>query len=194
MKSGLPLRKKILYYGLMLLLTLLVLEGMARLAYYAAYGQGYGGGLDRPVRIPPPPITFQQTPETAARPVDPGTIRHPFYGYSGRSPSIPLNAMPPRLRPEDTVVIALLGGSVANQVQPFLREALSRWFAAQNLPQQPLVIDLTLGGGKQPQQALMIANILLLGGEFDLVVNLDGFNELSMSQQELKLRGRAIFI
>ena len=44
----LPFRKKVLYYGLMLLLTLLASEGMARIAYYAAYGVGVwqrrGGG------------------------------------------------------------------------------------------------------------------------------------------------------
>ena len=56
-KSGLLIRKKILYYGLMLVLTLLVLEGMARLAYYAAYGAGYGGGpaADPDNLTPPPP-------------------------------------------------------------------------------------------------------------------------------------------
>jgi len=40
----LPLPKKILYYGIMLLLTLLAVEGMARLAYYLAFAQGYDGG------------------------------------------------------------------------------------------------------------------------------------------------------
>ena len=54
-KATLPFRRKILYYGLMLLLTLLVLEGMGRLAYYAAYGQGYGrGGSADPVDFTPP--------------------------------------------------------------------------------------------------------------------------------------------
>ena len=55
-------RKKALYYGLMLFLTLLALEGMARLSYYAAYGQWYGGGrLEMPEHITPPPpsITLQ---------------------------------------------------------------------------------------------------------------------------------------
>ena len=53
-----PFRKKALYYGLMLLLTLLVIEGMTRLAYYAAYGQGYSGGRADEINdiTPPPPI------------------------------------------------------------------------------------------------------------------------------------------
>lgn len=42
----------------MLVLTLLSIEGMARLAYYAAYGPEYGGGaadvLDN-LTLPPPP-------------------------------------------------------------------------------------------------------------------------------------------
>ena len=55
-ESGLSFRKKALYYGLMLFLTLLALEGMAWLAYCAAYGQWYGRGrLETPKHITPPP-------------------------------------------------------------------------------------------------------------------------------------------
>ena len=53
-----PFRKKALYYGLMLVLTLLLIEGMSRLAYYAAYGQGYGSsevGVPDNLTPPPPP-------------------------------------------------------------------------------------------------------------------------------------------
>ena len=63
-----PFRKKILYYGLMLFLTLLALEGMARLAYYAAYGQGYSGGRsDETNDIPPPPPKFIRIFQTFGR-------------------------------------------------------------------------------------------------------------------------------
>lgn len=55
MKSGLSFRKKTLYYGLMLALTLLVIEGLARIAYYVAYGPGYGGGGAELTDITPPP-------------------------------------------------------------------------------------------------------------------------------------------
>ena len=190
-KAALPFRRKILYYGLMLLLTLLAIEGMARLAYYAAYGTGYGGGaadgpdnLAPPCPPPPPPVIGAPPLETNQKRTIAGNITHPFYGYSYRSPSNALNAMPPRQGREDTVVIALLGGSVANQVYPFFQKAVNRWFAANSRPRQPLVLDLTLAGSKQPQQALMIANNLLLGGEFDLIVNLDGFNEVDGSVKD----------
>ena len=86
--------------------------------------------------------------------------------------------MPPRPRREDKVVIGLLGGSVATQVRPFLQSALNRWFDARKLPRQPVVLNLAMGGAQQPQQTLIVAHILLLGGEFDLLVNLDGVNEM----------------
>ena len=172
-----PFRRKILYYGIMLLLTLLVLEGMARLAYYAAYGTGYGGGLADPINLTPPPVPVvsPDSPEY----FEPRWIMHPFYGSTAGSPRHDLNAMPPRQRRADTVVVGLLGGSVAADVKPYLEVALERWFAAKELPRRPAVFDLALGGSKQPTQTMIVTNTLLLGGEFDLIVNLDGFNELN---------------
>ena len=163
-KPALSIPKKLAYYGIMLLLTLLALEGLARLAYYLAFDQGYGGG---------------RAVAAAAEPAAAATEhrwRHPFYAYIPPDPWADLNLMPPPER-NDTVVIALLGGSVANEVAPYLRRAVYRYFSANALPRRPLVLALTFGGMKQPQQFAVAANTLLLGGHFDLLVNLDGFNE-----------------
>ena len=48
----------------MLALTLLAIEGMARIAYYAAYGTGYGGGAaaDPNNLTPPPPSLIKVLP------------------------------------------------------------------------------------------------------------------------------------
>ena len=164
--------KRVLFYGLLTLLTLLAIEGMARIAYYAAYGQGYGSG--------PPELPGDLSPSND-RAADPWQLRHPFYGHTRSSPYHALNAMPPQQRREDLVVIGLLGGSVAEQVQPALQSALNRYFAANNQPRQPVVLALANNGVKQPQQAIIIANTLLLGGEFDIIVNLDGLNEIARS-------------
>ena len=155
----------------MLFLILLALEGMARIAYYAAYGQGYGGGGAEVPAADTPPLLDQAT--------HPWQIRHPFYVHTWNFPEQDLNAMPPRQRRADTVVIGLLGGSVAENLQPFLQRALNRSFAANNLPRQPVVLRWAVARAKQPRQAVIVANTLLLGGEFDLLVNLDGRNEIA---------------
>ena len=173
-----PFRKKVLYYGLLLFLTLLALEGMARIAYYAAYGEGYGkSGAAALLNSDAPP----QPPDYATAPALPKRINHPFYGYTRDLPEHSLNDMPPWQRREDTVVIGLLGGSVARDAQPFFQEALNRHFTANRWPRRPVVRDLTIICGKQPQQAIIVAHQLLLGGEFDLLVNLDGRNEIVCS-------------
>ena len=177
-KAVLPFPKKILYYALMLLLTLLAVEGMARLAYYAAYGQGYGGGADAAGDVAPLPAL------DAANAFKPRvTMRHPFYAYGHRPAFDDMNETPPRQRRADTIVVGLLGGSVAEDVEPYLQDALSRWFAANHPPRQPIVRRLAIGTAKQPQQTIIVAHTLLLGGEFDLLVNLDGFNEMTLSAQ-----------
>ena len=168
----------------MLLLTLLAIEGMARLGYYVAYGPEYGGGGAEG----PDNLTSLLPPDT----IDdfaPARISHPFYGNIPNLPFHDLSAMPPRLRQEDTVVIGLLGGSVAKETQPFLQRALNRWFVANNEPRQPVVLGLANPGSRQPQQTLMVAHTLLLGGEFDLIVNLDGRNEVTRSVSQSREEG-----
>ena len=118
LKTALPFHKKILYYGLMLFLTLLALEGMAHLAYYAAYNQWYGDG---PSELPADYITPTPHQNPTDRRANPWFIRHPLYGYTRNLPYHDLNAMPLRQRRADTAVIGLLGGSVARDVQPYLR-------------------------------------------------------------------------
>ena len=138
-------------------------------------------------KCPPPlsQLTYAQTP----RPATPERLYHPFYGYTEHSyRERGLNAMPPRQGREDTVVIGLLGGSVARNVHPALERALRGWFAANRRPREPVVFKLAFAGQKQPQQTIIIANTLLLGGEFDLIVNLDGFNEVAVGPEHSLLK------
>ena len=174
------LRKKILFYALLLLLTLAAVEGMARIAWYLAYGGGY--------QVPAPPDSLADTDPNAgvgrAEFREGGAARHsqtlqPFYGYTNPSPAHNLNAMPPPQTGGDTVVIALLGGSVAGQLTPYFRQAVEQYFAEQELPRQPIVLELAQGRAKQPQQLHTVSYALTMGGGFDFIVNLDGYNELA---------------
>lgn len=101
------------------------------------------------------------------------------WGYEDTAP-------PLRKRGDNQVVVAILGGSVAAQ---FASGAKDRLAAA--LTEDPRFrgrqfdfVHLAIGGYKQPQQLMQITYLLTLGGEFDLVLNLDGFNEVALSIAE----------
>ncbi len=165
----------------MLLLTLLAVEGMARLAYYLAFDQGYGGAADQDAGGGLAALAADVPAAEPAAAFNRARVRHPFYAYTHPDPWAGLNEMPPRPESDDTVVIALVGGSVAEQVQTYLQRAVYRYFIANELPRRPTVLALADGAMKQPSQLAVAANTLLLGGHFDLLVNLDGFNEIYFS-------------
>jgi hypothetical protein len=50
-------------------------------------------------------------------------------------------------------------------------------------------IRTALGGYKQPQQLLILAYLLASGAQFDLIVNLDGYNEVVLTALDLGPRG-----
>lgn len=85
-------------------------------------------------------------------------------------------------RASDTVIVGLFGGSVAYAfpglgIGPFREElARSPRFAGKKI----VLVPLALPGYKQPQQLMTETYFLMLGAEFDLVINLDGFNELTL--------------
>jgi hypothetical protein len=46
------------------------------------------------------------------------------------------------------------------------------------------VVKATIGGYKQPQQLMALNWFMALGGEFDIVINLDGFNDVALPALE----------
>lgn len=80
------------------------------------------------------------------------------------------------------VVIGVLGGSVARnlatlgQILEGALEASPR-FSGRDV----VVLSLATGGFKQPQQLNTLNFFLALGAHFDLVINLDGFNEVVLT-------------
>ena len=103
--------------------------------------------------------------------------------YTDGSGASDLNQVPPPRRQDGVVLIGLLGGSVSRDVADAFRSALAAWFRDNGIPARPVVLGLAYGGVKQPQQVMQIANTLSLGGEYDIIVNLDGYNELVLSHQ-----------
>ncbi len=158
----------------MAVMTLLVIEGMAQAAYLIAYGEFNGGGPSRP----------QPTVGDAAEDVElfptAGFERaeHPYYGYTRVEADHVSNRVPPPRRQDGVVLIGLVGGSVGQRVTAAFANALAVWFRDNGIPLRPVVLGLAGPAMKQPQQVMQISNTLSLGGEYDIIVNLDGYNEL----------------
>lgn len=78
------------------------------------------------------------------------------------------------------LIVGVTGGSVAHGMLMYAEGYLKR--ALRSLPQyrdrEVVVVAMSMGGYKQPQQLMSLAYLLGLGGEFDLLINIDGFNEL----------------
>jgi len=89
---------------------------------------------------------------------------------------------PLQKKSQDKIIIALFGGSVANQLFDTSKDILISELkkSPQFKNKQIEILCLALSGYKQPQQLLALNYLLSLGAEFDVIVNLDGFNEVAL--------------
>ncbi|MBE9184981.1 hypothetical protein IQ270_09710 [Microcoleus sp. LEGE 07076] len=89
-------------------------------------------------------------------------------------------------------IIGIFGGSVANNfaVDEYVTQRLSKKLKSypEFANKQIVVLNFGNGGYKQPQQLLILNYFLALGQELDLVINIDGFNEVALSN--LNNKGR----
>ncbi|HUQ69121.1 MAG TPA: hypothetical protein VM165_06350 [Planctomycetaceae bacterium] len=89
-------------------------------------------------------------------------------------------------RQPGTKIVGVVGGSVSLQMT-WLSEAAFR----DELQRHPLfqgqkirIVRLAMSGYKQPQQLMSLSYLLALGGEFDYVINIDGFNEIALAVED----------
>ncbi|MDA8018737.1 MAG: hypothetical protein MPN21_14945 [Thermoanaerobaculia bacterium] len=78
---------------------------------------------------------------------------------------------------EEDFVVGIFGGSVAAQMAIFGGDILVNQLEERDVGRVRLV-NGAAGGFKQPQQLMVFSQMLLLGVPFDVVVNLDGLNEI----------------
>ncbi len=92
---------------------------------------------------------------------------------------------------EEDFVVGVLGGSVAAHLVivagDHLRSAIEERFP--HLEGRVVVLNLGGGGYKQPQQVMTLVEMSLLGVELDLVLNVDGFNEVVFGAMNAHERG-----
>lgn len=89
----------------------------------------------------------------------------------------------PYIPKKDEFIIGIFGGSVAHwfklQGSQKLIEHLSQYQLFHN--KKIKIISFAQGGFKQPQQLQILSYFLAIGQHFDFVINIDGFNEVALS-------------
>ncbi|HVW00906.1 MAG TPA: hypothetical protein VHB77_11225 [Planctomycetaceae bacterium] len=183
-RRKLSLRKRIGFNIVLFVLVLACVEGISLLALAMRFG-GWAEAahdLDAALRA-----DIHASPHEV-----PEDVLHPYLGWVRRPPS-PRKAdygkvndwgfydphSPFHRRSPDKLIIAVMGGSVAEELgrhvgslERAVRES-PRW-AHRKIE----FVHLALEGYKQPQQLATINYLLALGAQFDVVVNLDGYNEM----------------
>jgi hypothetical protein len=117
---------------------------------------------------------------------DPPVVVHPYFGYIANPDSPAVNEYgffydPPLVKPDpDTFTVAIFGGSLADQVFYMATDTLIRRLQERHVAdgKKIHVVSTALGGYKQPQQLNVLSYMLARGAAYDVVVNLDGYNEI----------------
>lgn len=122
-------------------------------------------------------------------------VLHPYFGFVAdphqNNPELRVsdfgflfgdNASPIVKRSPGKVIVGLFGGSFSKFCYFPLKSILDRHSPA--LGKEFTVINFATDGYKQPQQSMILNYLLALGAEFDIVINLDGFNEVSLPPSE----------
>jgi len=201
-----PLRRRLAFAALLALLVLFVAEVGGALAWWAMTGDWFtwSGAQQARREVLADDAAARADDEgdddgereqrAAQRAANRGSVVHPFLGFVSDADLGPVagfpvtrygfldDAPPLPTRAPDRFVVALTGGSLALQLALYAEDVLIA-----ELQKSPLVagrevevVRLALGGWKQPQQLFAAQLSWLRGGEFDLLLNLDGFNEVAL--------------
>lgn len=196
---------------IVVIITFLLLEGVGLYFYYQKHERIYyieaekaetvasqDGSTDRVLKtrqILHPYLGFVFRPSLPmSRVADPKRIRRLLDGKESGSSWTNLSAnnhgffsefnYPHEKENQRELTIGIFGGSVAHwfalQGAERLKNALQdhSFFRGRNI----VVLNYSQGGFKQPQQVQALSYFLTVGQKFDLVVNIDGFNEMALSR------------
>lgn len=99
------------------------------------------------------------------------------YGFARMDEDIPH-------RGPDRLVVGVTGGSVALELCRQGGETLKRKLQ-EAFPGRSVVLNcMAVQGYRQPQQVMVLTYFQFLGAQFDVVINLDGFNEVALAPTE----------
>ncbi len=80
------------------------------------------------------------------------------------------------------IVVGVFGGSFAHGLTRGGLEPITRRLSGLErfAGREVVVLDIAMGSFKQPQQLMALCYFLVLGAHFDVVINVDGFNEVAL--------------
>ena len=169
-------------------INVVVFVALAELAAVAFYFFQHGAFFYTAQRAVPAPL-----PETARGELS-GDVLHPYFGPIHRPGIRPetnnigfgsKQAFPYTRKNDRELLVGIFGGSVArafcDRGAPRLVSTLQRDPSLAGREIVPLCFSHE--GYKQPQQLIVLAYFLSLGQQFDLVINIDGFNEVALGSR-----------
>lgn len=112
---------------------------------------------------------------------------HPYFGFI-TPPSYA--ELPIKKTSKDQFIIGIFGGSVAQQFCDYEFQHRVVTKRLQSLPEfqnrEIVLVKFANQAHKQPQQLLTLNYFLSVGQELDMVINIDGFNEVALSYLNYK--------
>lgn len=121
-------------------------------------------------------------------------VIHPYFGFvpdpnrNGKTPISDFGFVsgkdtnPIMKRSRDKTIIGVFGGSFAEGTYRSANALLKECLESTN--KEIIILNFSTGGYKQPQQLLILTYLLGLGAEFDVIINIDGFNEVALPPAE----------
>lgn len=111
---------------------------------------------------------------------------HPFVGYVADPTVVPTthalgfdgSTDPVQTRGSDTTIVAILGAEAAATFVRVGMPSVRKRCASEHV-EGLVVVNLAREGYKQPQPLMALSYILALGGAFDVVVNIDGWEDIT---------------
>lgn len=120
-----------------------------------------------------------------------GYVHDPFhtedrslYGFQDYGPHIDKNPIP--TKEANVITIGVFGGSFAGGTAIYAREKVLDAIEQSGLfgRKEVELYNFALPGYKQPQQLMTLSFLLSIGAHFDIVINIDGFNEVALPKPE----------
>lgn len=202
-------RRKAIYFGSTLLILYGLLEAIGLAGYALSTGHWLslaGAEAERErVRAGEEPLALEGKERG---PLPEWQVLHPYlgfvlrpskreggsndYGFVGELPPFRTSSSEASAsRDEHRAVVAVVGGSVAQRMVDEMAERLgselakSACFAGRTVD----VVNLALPGVKQPQQLMTLNYFLSVGAVIDVLISLDGFNEVVLPIVENDAQG-----